>query len=92
MLEAVPAERLAYEREFWSTFGEEGICVFWGVDADLLKRLDVATRGILVGYTNAVGRGPEDERDRLLDDVSSLPDEARLSRLCDLAAGAHVAS
>ena len=92
MLELVSAERLAYEREFWSTFGEEGICVFWGVDVELLERLDVATRGILVGYTNAVGRCPQDERDRLLGEVSSLSDDARLPRLCELATGPQVAS
>jgi hypothetical protein len=90
LVEPVSAERLAYERDFWSTFGEEGICLFWGVGVESLKQLDPATRGILVGYTNDVGRRSEGERNRLLDEVSGLADDARLPHLCELATGERV--
>ncbi|HEY8705337.1 MAG TPA: hypothetical protein VIL98_11320 [Gaiellaceae bacterium] len=90
MAEDVTAERLAYEREFWSTFGEEGVCVFWGVSGTALKHLDGAVRGVLVGFTNDVGRRPEEERDRLLAEVSSVPEDGRLPHLCELAAAYRI--
>ena len=62
----------AFEREFWSTFGEAGICVFWGLSREGLDALDPSTRGRLVAFTQHVASGPEDRREALLGEVGSV--------------------
>jgi citrate synthase len=67
----------AFEREFWSTFGEAGICVFWGVSREGLQALDPPTRGRLVAFTQQLASGPEGRREALLSEVDGLPDGER---------------
>ena len=62
----------AFERDFWSTFGEAGICVFWGLSREGLDALDPSTRGRLVAFTQQVASGPEARREALLGEVGSL--------------------
>jgi chorismate mutase len=78
------------EREFWSTFGEDGIRVFWSLSADAVDRLDAPTRGRLVALTNAVAFGEPTERASLLATISELPEDERVDALCRLAGGDDV--
>jgi chorismate mutase len=75
----------SHEREFWSTFGEAGICVFWGLSAEALGRIDAPTRGRLVTLTNEVAFGDSRTRNNLLADLAVLSDDERMTALCRLA-------
>jgi len=75
----------AYEREFWSTFGEGGVCVFWGIDGEAFDALPAPMRRDLVGYTASVAHAPHEERARSLAALKQLPPSGRLERLCLLA-------
>jgi chorismate mutase len=74
-----------YEREFWSTFGEAGICVFWGLSADGLARLDAPVRRRLVSLTHDVASGEAGRRESLLGLISELSVDERVDALCRLA-------
>ena len=71
----------SYSREFWSTFGEDGICVYWGLSREGLEQLDALTRRRLVRFTNDVAYGDEEERDTLLAEVAGLADNDRAAAL-----------
>lgn len=73
------------DREFWSTFGEAGVCVYWGVASDAFDALDPVARRRLVGFTQAVADGPTEEREALLERISGLAEAGRLSALVALA-------
>jgi chorismate mutase len=74
----------SHEREFWSTFGEAGICVFWGLSAEALGLIDASTRGRLVTLTNEVAFGDVRTRDDLLAEFAVLSDVERVNALCRL--------
>jgi hypothetical protein len=71
----------SYNREFWSTFGEEGLCVFWGLSREGFEQLDALTRRRLVGFTNDVVYGGEEERDTLLAEIAGLAEKDRAAAL-----------
>ena len=70
-----PKTETGYEREFWSTFGEAGLCVFWGLSRKGLEQLDPLTRRRLIGFTNDIAAGAEKDRDSLLAELAGLADD-----------------
>jgi citrate synthase len=74
------------EREFWSTFGEAGLCVFWGLSRESLEQLDPVTRRRLIGFTNDVAYGAEEHRESLLAEIAGLADGDRADALRRLVA------
>jgi hypothetical protein len=71
----------ASSREFWSTFGEDGICVYWGLSREGLEQLDALTRRRLVRFTNEVAYGDEEKRDTLLAGIADLAVDERAPAL-----------
>jgi citrate synthase len=71
----------AVDREFWSTFGEEGISVFWGLSRAGFEQLDALTRRRLVGFTSDVASGAEAERESLLAEMADLTEDGRVAAL-----------
>jgi citrate synthase len=81
-----PKTETSNEREFWSTFGEEGLCVFWGLSRKGLEQLDPVTRRRLIGFTNDVAAGAEEDRESLLAELAGLADDDRADALRRLVA------
>jgi citrate synthase len=75
----------ALESEFWSTFGEAGVCVFWGCGTESFEALDAAARRRLVAFTQTVARGPESERVATMDRLTGLGENDVLAAVCELA-------
>ena len=86
-----PEHASRLEDEFWSTLGEEGVCVYWGTALDEFNKLDSPTRQMLVAYTITASQAAEPDRARTLREITDLPVPSRLAALCERARGGPTA-